>query len=194
MRDRQKALPYRSAFSLLQKDALCGEFSQLSIFTVKHLAQRHLDMSYARFWVGTRQWHDAFPVMHFSLTSRFLWQVLLQFGVLRSYSGSWRLFWEPLHECGYVRSGGGPCVPSLHVLHQQTLVRAQFMLLEDNFTAIYVRWSNNKIVPNCKKGFCVKWRNVTQTFSLSVCHTGLEGERACQVFCVCLVLPASVQF
>lgn len=30
--------------------------------------------------------------------------------------------------------------------------------------------------------------------SLSVCHTGLEGGRACQVFCVCLVLPASVLF
>lgn len=27
-----------------------------------------------------------------------------------------------------------------------------------------------------------------------VCHTGLEGGRVCQVFCVCLVLPASVQF
>lgn len=170
MRDRQKPLPSRSAFSLTQRHSF------RRVFTVKQLAQRHLDMSYARFWDATRQWHDTFPVMHFSLTSRFLWQVLLQFGVLWSNSGSWRLFWEPLHECGHVRSGGGPCVSSLHVLHQQTLVRAQFTLLEDNFTAICVRWSNNKIVPNCKKGFCVKRRNVTQTFSLSVTQGWKEEE------------------
>lgn len=58
-----------------------------------------------------------------NLTSGFLWQVLLQPGVLRPHSRSRRLVWEPLHERGHVRPGGGPRLPSLHVLHQQTLVR-----------------------------------------------------------------------
>lgn len=151
-------------------------------------------MSFTRFWDGTRQWHDTFPVMHFSLTNRFLWQVLLQFGVLRSYSGSWWLFWEPLHECGHVRSGGGPGISSLHVLHQQTMVRAQFSLQPERQLYSHMCQMVKQEVPNCMKGFCVKWRNVTQIISLSIGHTGLEGGRACQVFCVCLVLPASVQF
>lgn len=50
-------------------------------------------------------------------------QVRLQLGLLRSDSGGWRHVREPIPERRHVRRGGAACLPPLHLLHQQALVK-----------------------------------------------------------------------
>lgn len=141
--------------------------------------------SLARFWDGTRHWHHTFPMMHLTLTRRFLWQVLLQFGVLRSDSGSRRLVWEPLHECGHVWSSGGPCLPSLHVLHQQTLVRAQFTPLDDTLQSFVSDCQTSGLLQTARGGLrgADKYEGTLKK-SVHVCHRA--GRRKSMSSFLCL--------